>query len=68
MRMVYICECEDYPCCGHSAEDRYTTYTQAMKEQEIGHKTLNHTDEEYIEIEGSDLTFQIIKRMTLKKV
>jgi len=36
--MTNICECEDYPCCGHSAEDRYTTYKQAMKEQEIGHK------------------------------
>lgn len=23
--MEYICNCEDYPCCGHSKEERYTT-------------------------------------------
>jgi len=32
-KMSYICECEDFPCCGHSLEERFTT--QEGQELEI---------------------------------
>lgn len=27
----FICECEDFPCCGHSREDRFTTWEAVNK-------------------------------------
>jgi hypothetical protein len=29
----YICECEDYPDCGHKEEDRRTTITERKQEE-----------------------------------
>ena len=29
-----ICECEDFPCCGHAREDRYTTWEALFKEEQ----------------------------------
>lgn len=30
---IYICECEDYPACGHTAEDRRTTIAERKQEE-----------------------------------
>jgi hypothetical protein len=40
----YICECEDFPCCGHDRSDRYTT--KAGRDAEVRRLVRNAISEE----------------------
>lgn len=36
-----ICNCEDYPCCGHSIEDRETTWEDLWKSHQRDMERIN---------------------------